>query len=239
MRVARRTPGPRGLASWLAALAALATMCVPEARALPSLERLLGCRALVDPTARLACFDRETAELAAGASAAKSSALPSVATPGAKASAPPSTAALPATTPPLSAPAAASFTAPPSAAAAASNTAPVRTGAAVSTGSAAAASAEATRDFGLPAAAIAAKEVAAGQRPADLPRIHAHVTELSRAGDGRVVFMLDNGQTWLQVLDEGDLLLRPGDAVTISRGLFHSYSLQSPSGRGCKVTRIR
>jgi hypothetical protein len=81
--------------------------------------------------------------------------------------------------------------------------------------------------------------VAAGQRAADLSRIHAHVTELSRAGDGRVVFTLDNGQIWLQLLEEGDLLLKPGDAVTVSRGLFHSYMLQTPSGRGCKVTRIR
>jgi hypothetical protein len=95
------------------------------------------------------------------------------------------------------------------------------------------------QNFGLSPAAIAAKEVAAGQRPAELARLRAHVAELSRAGDGRMVFTLDNGQIWLQVLDEGDLLLRPGDAVTISRGLFHSYMLQAASGRGCRVTRIR
>ncbi|HTW38816.1 MAG TPA: hypothetical protein VMD49_09635 [Steroidobacteraceae bacterium] len=88
-------------------------------------------------------------------------------------------------------------------------------------------------------AAIAAKEVAAGRRPADVSRIDAHVTELSRAGDGRLVFTLDNGQIWLQVLEVGDLLLKPGDGVTIVRGVFHSYILQTPSRRSCKVTRIR
>lgn len=176
----QRIRGPNRAAGWLAALA-FGFQPLGQA-ASPALKGVLGCRSITDPQARLACFDRETAALAAA---------------GANGAAPPAVA------------------------------------------SSGPASAKATQDFGLPAGAIVAKEVAAGQRPADLSRIHAHIMQLSRAGDGRMVFTLDNGQIWLQVLEEGDLLLKPGDAVTLARGLFHSFTLQTPSGRGCKVTRIR
>lgn len=190
----------RRAAGWFAASA---FACGPAAWASQSLAPLLACRGIADPAARLQCFDRETATLAADAAPAKVPAQPSVATAGSP-----------------SAPSSGAVSMSPSA-------------------SAASGSAEALRNFGLPPSAIAAKEVAAGKRPADLSRIQAHVTELSRAGDGRMVFTLDNGQIWLQVLSEGDLLLRPGDDVTISRALFQSFMLKTGSGRGCRVTRIR
>jgi hypothetical protein len=96
---------------------------------------------------------------------------------------------------------------------------------------------EAKQNFGLPESKIVAKEVAAGARPADVTRIEAHITALSLT-NGRAVFTLDNGQVWRQLLSEGDLLAKPGDGVTISRGLLHSYWLALKSGRGCKVARI-
>jgi hypothetical protein len=79
----------------------------------------------------------------------------------------------------------------------------------------------------------------AGTRAADASNIAAHIAALSLAGNGRSVFTLDNGQIWLQLLTEGDLLLKAGDTVKISRAAFNSYWLQTQSGRGCKVTRIR
>jgi hypothetical protein len=181
------------LGKWRAAswLAASVLVCGPAAWASQSLAPLLACRGIADPAARLACFDRETATLAAHEATAGIPAEPPV------------------------------------------------TRSAVPSEPAAGSTAEATQNFGLAPGAIAAKEVARGKRPADLSRIQAHVAGLSRAGDGRFVFTLDNGQIWLQVLDEGDLLLRPGNAVTISHGLLHSFILHAPSGRGCKVTRIR
>jgi hypothetical protein len=99
--------------------------------------------------------------------------------------------------------------------------------------------AEAKQNFGLPDTVVAKKEVAAGTRAADASNIDAHIAALSVAGNGRSVFTLDNGQIWLQLLTEGDLLLKPGDVVKISRAAFNSYWLQTQSGRGCKVTRIR
>ena len=191
------------------ALAVLGVALSPAARGSQELAPLLACRGIVEPATRLACFDRETATLA-GASA--------------KTAAPPGGSAVtPATAPAIAAA--------PSAASDAAG--------AVSTRPAGAPQAEAMQNFGLPPDRIAAKEVAAGRRPADLSRIQARLAQLSRAGDGREVFTLDNGQIWLQVLEEGDLLLRPGDTVSISRGVFHSYLLQTPSGRASRVTRIR
>lgn len=215
----------RRAAGWFAASA---FACGPAVWASQSLAPLLACRGIADPAARLQCFDRQTATLAADAAPTKVPAQPSVATAGSP-SAPSSGAVSMSPSVPSSGAVSASPAAPASSVAA---------GAAASA-SAASASAEALQNFGLPPNAIASKEVAAGKRPADLSRIHAHVSDLSRAGDGRMVFTLDNGQIWLQVLSEGDLLLRPGDDVTISRALFQSFMLKTGSGRGCRVTRIR
>lgn len=94
--------------------------------------------------------------------------------------------------------------------------------------------------FGLSEKAIAAKEVAAGTRAADVPKdIEAHIIGLSQAAGGRLVFELDNGQVWRQLEPERDMLAQPGDAATISRGWLGSYWLELKSRQGCKVTRVR
>ena len=54
-----------------------------------------------------------------------------------------------------------------------------------------------------------------------------------------MVFTLDNDQVWRQLNAEGDLLAKPGDVVTVSRGFLGSFWLQLANGRGCKVTRLR
>jgi hypothetical protein len=93
--------------------------------------------------------------------------------------------------------------------------------------------------FGLPERAIADKEVAAGTRASDAEQIEAHILQITTAPDRRMVFTLDNNQVWRQLAAEGDLLAAQGDAVKISRALFGSFWLHLPSGRGCKVTRLR
>jgi hypothetical protein len=97
---------------------------------------------------------------------------------------------------------------------------------------------DATQQFGLPERAVAAQEVAAGTRPPEAKKIEAHVTRFGPGPDGRLVFTLDNDQVWRQLLAEGDLLMSPGEAVTISRGFLGSYWLQTGNGRGCKVSRL-
>ena len=177
---------------------------------------LLACRALADAAERLACFDRETAHLA-GAAPGVAAAAAVAAPPG------PSAPKMPPASPTVSAPAPASA---PAAASGASQAA------------VAAAPASSKENFGLSATAVSQKEVAAGTRPAELKSIDAHVVAVSSTGTGLATFTLDNGQVWRQLSPEGDLLSRPGDRVTVSLGLFHSYWLQNKNGRGCKVTRV-
>jgi hypothetical protein len=98
---------------------------------------------------------------------------------------------------------------------------------------------DATQQFGLPKDLVAQREVAAGTRAADVEQIHARLSTLSTAGGGLLVFTLDNGQVWKQALTSEELLLKPGDTVIISKGWLGSYALQTPSGRACKVRRVR
>lgn len=156
---------------------------------------LLACRALVDTTARLDCFDRESAKLA-GAHSPTASVAP----------------------PPLSAPAAAP---------AAQPVAPP------------AATPSPQETFGLSQIVVDQKEVAAGKRPAELKQIEAHLVSVSSTGTGVATFVLDNGQVWREVTPAGDLLLKPGDKLSVSRGVLSSFWLQAKNGRGSKVTRVQ
>jgi len=146
---------------------------------------ILACRAIADSAARLACFDRESAGLAAAPTAAASASAP--ATPAA---------------------------------------------------SAADATAASKANFGLSEGEVAKKEVAAGKRPADTKEIEAHIAAVSTTGVGFAVFTLDNGQVWIEITPDGDLMSNPGDTVKLSRGLLNSYWLQNRNGRGAKVHRV-
>jgi hypothetical protein len=98
---------------------------------------------------------------------------------------------------------------------------------------------DATQQFGLPKDLVAQKEVRAATRAADVEKIHARLSTLVTAGGGLLVFTLDNGQVWKQTVTSDELLLKPGNTVTISKGLLGSYILQASSGRVCRVKRVR
>src|SRR5580693_5072603 len=196
------------LAGWLGC-------ALPCAAAAP-LDGLLACRALTDSAARLACFDRETAALAAAPAPPLAAVTPNAAA-SAAAPAAPATAATQGAVAPQSGSTAA-IAAPPARAA------PVL---------------DAQQSFGLSGSAIAAHEEAAGTRPQKLAKLEARVVALALAGNGRTVFTLDNTQVWQQIESSGDMLAKLGDSATISRGLLGSYWLQLKNGRGCKVTRVR
>lgn len=182
-----------------------------------SLAGVRACRALADAVARLACYDRETDALDA-------------------ASAPPAARAEP---PVISGtPAAGKITASATAPAPVAPAAPGAPPAPVAPPAPMAPVLNAQQRFGLPDGAVAAQEVAAGARAADVPKIEAHLVRVSSAADSRLIFTLDNQQVWRQVRPEGELLAKVGDAVTVRRGVLGSYWLQFPSGRGCKVSRV-
>ncbi len=93
--------------------------------------------------------------------------------------------------------------------------------------------------FGLSSAQIVAREVRSGARRESLSSITAQVTGLGAAADGRVIYNLDNGQTWRELLADGEAPpVKSGDRVKVSRGWLDSYWLQTASGRGCKVERL-
>jgi hypothetical protein len=60
----------------------------------------------------------------------------------------------------------------------------------------------------------------------------------AHASDGHLIFTLDNDQVWRQ-LEAEEILIKPGEAVTVSRASLGSFWLKMSSGRGCKVTRLR
>jgi hypothetical protein len=92
--------------------------------------------------------------------------------------------------------------------------------------------------FGLPPMAISAMESAKAGRT-ELAETQARLVGLGFLMDGRIEFTLDNGQVWRQLSHGDELLLKTGDIVRLSRGALHSYWLKTPSGRACKVTRVR
>lgn len=193
-----------------ACVALLCIVCALPCAAAEPLAGVLACRALTDAAARLACFDRETAALAAGSAAALGAAPPTAA---------PATAA-----PANPAPAPVAQTAAAAPAAAPAHPPPVL---------------DAQQSFGLSGSAIAANEEASGARPPKVSKIESRVVALALTGNGRTLFTLDNKQVWRQLESEGDMLAKLGDVATVSRGLLGSYWLQLKNGRGCKVTRER
>lgn len=93
--------------------------------------------------------------------------------------------------------------------------------------------------FGLSSEAILAREVRSGARREDLSSITAHIRGLGAAPDGRMIYSLDNGQTWRELLADGEAPpVKSGERVKIRRGWLGSYWLQTPSGQGCKVERL-
>jgi hypothetical protein len=185
----------------------------------PPLGSLLACRSIHDDTARLACFDRESATVASSSNG------PTL-MPTAPVGVPPAAPAVAATP-------SASFAAtpPPSAATQAAATTPAA-------GTAPAVPLDPLATFGLSTQTLAARETAAGLRKKDLQSITAHIARISSPKSGRFVFDLDNHQVWQQMGADGDLMAKPGDEVKIWRGMMGSFWLQTSTGRGCKVTRL-
>ena len=70
-----------------------------------------------------------------------------------------------------------------------------------------------------------------------LSSITARVVSLRELPQGGLLIGLDNGQSWVETSD-GDLALKVGDAVKISRAAMGSFLLVT-HGRGGRVRRVR
>ena len=71
----------------------------------------------------------------------------------------------------------------------------------------------------------------------ELKSITARVVSLRERHQGGALLTLDNGQQWLQLGSE-DLVLKVGDGVKISRGMFDSFILMTDGNRTAPVKRI-
>jgi hypothetical protein len=78
-------------------------------------------------------------------------------------------------------------------------------------------------------------------KPAQAPpaAVHAQIMSVSEGANGRLIFVLDNSQTWQQIELEPDFSARNGQSVTISNGVLGSFWLSGDSHRATRVKRIR
>jgi hypothetical protein len=77
-------------------------------------------------------------------------------------------------------------------------------------------------------------------KPADperIDRISARVTDIDTLARGEKVLTLDNGQVW-ETVDSGELLLSPGDPVTITRAAMGTFRLVTSSHRTARIKRL-
>lgn len=68
--------------------------------------------------------------------------------------------------------------------------------------------------------------------------ITSRVRQIQARGDGGVLLVLDNGQTW-EELGSSDLELNAGDRVRISRASLGSFWLTTSAHLGARVRRVR
>ncbi|MGO9933193.1 MAG: hypothetical protein ACLPV8_15485 [Steroidobacteraceae bacterium] len=94
----------------------------------------------------------------------------------------------------------------------------------------AAATADDPRNFGLNAAQL-------HTAPQGPKSIQASVAKIYRNQIGTSYVMLDNGQTWTYVDQDGRL--GPGDTVTIKRASLGSFLMVTPSKRSYHVQRVQ
>jgi hypothetical protein len=90
----------------------------------------------------------------------------------------------------------------------------------------------AKEDFGLSTVQKEKKQPVQKQ----IASISASVTGLGTSSIGRMLVLLDNGQSW--ELDGADSLLAVGDKVTIERGALGSFLLTTPSRRTHHARRL-
>lgn len=91
--------------------------------------------------------------------------------------------------------------------------------------------------FGFSGAQARALEPKPAQAPPSA--VHAQIVSVSEGANGRLMFVLDNSQTWQQIKLEPDFPVRNGQSVTISNGALGSFWLSSDSHRATRVKRIR
>lgn len=191
--------------------------CAIAADALPP--SLRACMSETDAARRLACFDRESAQLANDSVARVSAPAPRQ------------------PDPPVAAPAPA---APAPAATAPAATAPAATTAQSAAAPTAAATAQSAEDkFGFRGNIARAEHDKKEAEEREFEQLTAKVAELSTLPHGDLQLTLDNGQVWQQKPGDRGMRVKVGDEVTIKRGSLGSFLLTSTAKGSMRVSRVK
>jgi hypothetical protein len=101
------------------------------------------------------------------------------------------------------------------------------------------ASSSSPSDFGLDADAIRKKQAAANPDAPQVPeQLVARVKAVVAKPLGNYRITLEDGQVWEETQHTGGLPPRPGETVTIKRGMLGSYFLSRSSGLALRVKRV-
>jgi hypothetical protein len=216
------------------------------------LERVRPCAAEQDAASRLACYDREvksflapatesaTAATSATAASGTTSTPAATAAPGATSTAavttgpgatstPAGTSAPGATTTPAA-------TATPSATATSSAVSPSPTPGTVPPVTSPSASAPDSPEDRFGANAKTKRNQ--GPQPVELDKLDGRIVAVSYRPRGESVVTLENGQIWEEAEVESHLPLRPGESITIRRGVLGAFYLSSDKVLGLRVRRL-
>lgn len=77
------------------------------------------------------------------------------------------------------------------------------------------------------------------QDEADPERVQGKVARVSHGNAGQRVITLDGGQTWITTEAIAGAQMRPGDTVTLRKGLMGNYILTTQGGGVVRVKRVR
>ena len=92
--------------------------------------------------------------------------------------------------------------------------------------------------LGLTPEGLRRLEAKQGVKPPEVKGLTAHISSVSRGASGRMVFTLDNGQTWRQAETRSSFEAAPGDVATISSGALGSFFLATGRHNSTRVERI-
>jgi DNA-binding response OmpR family regulator len=104
--------------------------------------------------------------------------------------------------------------------------------------SAAEAAERAQREFGLSETSKRALEENKGT-PSEPESVTARVKGASRRPTGEQVFVLENGQVWVETSTFTAARVQPGDEVTVRKGALGSFLLVTPKRVATHVRRLK
>lgn len=93
--------------------------------------------------------------------------------------------------------------------------------------------------FGLDRGKDAPRNPGQSRDEAEPDRVQGVVAKVTHGNAGQRVITLDGGQTWMTTEAIAGAQMRPGDTVTLRKGLMGNYILTTQGGGVVRVKRVR